>query len=140
METLRGYLRQCNELPDVADADVIGAFLSGTTYESLVHKLGRKGPQTTKELLDITTSHASGEEAVGVIFDRLKGKAKQDEDAGEGASNRPNKKKNKQQREGSLVATADRKRDRKPAEGTPDLLGRILCLSRAGAYGRLILQ
>ena len=25
-------------------ANVIGAFLSGTTYESLVHKLGRKGP------------------------------------------------------------------------------------------------
>ena len=47
-ETLRGYIRrffqQCNELPNVADADVIGAFLSGTTCESLVHKLGRKGP------------------------------------------------------------------------------------------------
>ena len=47
-ETLRGYIRrfsrQCNELPDVADADVIGAFLSGTTYVSLVHKMGRKGP------------------------------------------------------------------------------------------------
>ena len=47
-EILRGYIRrfsrQCNELPNVADADVIGAFLSGTTYKSLVHKLGRKGP------------------------------------------------------------------------------------------------
>ena len=47
-ETLRGYIRrfsrQCNKLPDVADADVIGAFLSRTTYESLVHKLGCKGP------------------------------------------------------------------------------------------------
>ena len=59
------------------------------------------------ELLDIATSHASGEEAVGAIFDHLKGKAKRDEDVGEGASNRPVKKKNKQQREGSLVATAD---------------------------------
>ena len=47
-------------MPNVTDADIIGAFLSGTTYESLVHKLGRKGPQTTKELLDIATSHASG--------------------------------------------------------------------------------
>jgi len=63
-------------LPDVADADVIGAFLSGTTYESLVHKLGRKGPQTSKELLDIMISHALGEEAVGAIFDRSKGKAR----------------------------------------------------------------
>ena len=44
-----------------------------------------------------------------MIFDRLKGKAKRDEDAGEGASNHPSKKKNKQRREGSLIATADRK-------------------------------
>ena len=46
-ETLRGYIWrfswQCNELPNIADVDVIGAFLSRTTYESLVHKLGRKG-------------------------------------------------------------------------------------------------
>ena len=63
----------------------------------------------TKELLDIATSHASGEEAVGAIFDRPKGKAKRDEHAGEGASNHPNKKKNKQWHEGSLMATADRK-------------------------------
>ena len=47
-ETLHGYIwrfsRQCNKLPNVADADVIGPFLSGITYESLVHKLGHKGP------------------------------------------------------------------------------------------------
>jgi hypothetical protein len=49
---------------------MIGAFLSRTTCESLVHKLERKCPQTTKELLDITTSHASSEEAVRAIFDR----------------------------------------------------------------------
>ena len=69
--------------------------MSRTTCKSLVHKLGRKGLQTTKELLDIVTCHASGEEAVRAIFDRLKGKAKWDEDVGEGASNRPIKKKNK---------------------------------------------
>ena len=55
---------------------MIGAFLSETTCESLVQKLGRKGPWTTKEVLDIATSHASGEEAVGAIFDRLEGKAR----------------------------------------------------------------
>ena len=97
-------------MPNVADVDIIGAFLSRTTYESLVHKLGHRGQQSTKELLDIGTSHASGKEAVGVIFDRLKGKAKRDEDVGNGTSNRPHKKKNKQRREGSLVAAADRKR------------------------------
>ena len=72
--------------------------MSGTTCED---------PQTTKELLDIATSHASGEEAVRVIFDHLKGKAKQDEDAGEGASNHPIKKKNKHRRVGSLVAAVN---------------------------------
>ena len=45
---------------------------------------------------------------VRAIFDRLKGKAKRDKDASEGASNCPIKKKNKQQRVGSLVATANR--------------------------------
>jgi hypothetical protein len=43
-ETLREYIRcfsrECNALFNVADIDVIGAFLSGTTCESLVHKLG----------------------------------------------------------------------------------------------------
>jgi hypothetical protein len=83
-------------LPDVTDADVIGAFLFKTTCESLVHKLGRKGPRTTKDLLDIAMSHASSEEAVGAIFDRSRGKMKREKDAGEGTSNRSNKKKNKQ--------------------------------------------
>ena len=123
-ETLHGYIRrfsqQCNELPNVADADVIGAFLSGTTCESLIHKLGRRGPRTTKELLDIATSHASGEEAVGAIFDRPDGKARRDKDADEGASNHPVKKKNKRRHEGSLVAAADRKGGQKPTKDTPN--------------------
>ena len=109
-ETLREYIRhfsrQCNKLPNVVDANVIGAFLSGTTCESLVHKLGHKGPQTTKELLDIATSHATSEEAVGAIFYRSRGKAKQDEDADEGPSYRLNKK-NQKWLGGSLVATAE---------------------------------
>ena len=100
---------------------MIGAFLSGTTRESLVHKLGHRGPWTTKELLDIATSHASGEEAVGAFFDHPDGKARRDEDASEGASNRPTKRKNKkQQRDNSLMVAADRKGGRKPTEGTPN--------------------
>ena len=39
---------------------------------------------------------------------------KWDEDTGEGTSNRPSKKKNKQRHEGSLVAAADRRGGRKP--------------------------
>ena len=84
----------------------------------MVHKLGCKGPRTTKELLDITTSHASGEEVVRAIFDHLKGKARWDEGVGEGTSNRSAKRKNKKQwREDSLVAVANRKGGWKPMEG-----------------------
>ena len=94
---------------------MIGAFLSGTTCESLVHKLGHRGPRTTKELLDIATSHASGEEAVGAVFDRTDGKARRDEATDKGTSDRPAKRKNKKQRrDNSLVATIDHKGGRKP--------------------------
>jgi hypothetical protein len=40
-----------------------------------VHELGRDQPKTTKELLDITTRHASGEEAVRAVFIQGDGKA-----------------------------------------------------------------
>ena len=63
---------------------------------------------------------------VGAIFDRSKGKAKWDEDADEGASKRPNKKKNKQRYEGSLVATVDHKEGWKLAEGTLDHFEKLL--------------
>jgi len=106
---------------------MIGAFLSGTTCESLVHKLGCKGPRNTKELLDIATSHASGEEAVGVSFNRLEGKARWDKGAGEGTSHCSAKRKNKKQwHEDSPVATTDRKGGRKPTEGTPNHFEKLL--------------
>jgi hypothetical protein len=44
------------------------AFGDGTTCRTLVHKLNREQPKTPKELLDIATRHASGEEAVGATF------------------------------------------------------------------------
>jgi hypothetical protein len=40
-EYIRCFCRECNEVPNIADADTIWAFLSRTTYECLVHKLGR---------------------------------------------------------------------------------------------------
>jgi len=63
---------------------------------------------------------------VGAIFDRLKGKAKRDEDAGEGASNSPSKKKNKQRCKDSLVAAIDHKGGRKPTVGTPNHFEKLL--------------
>jgi hypothetical protein len=91
----------------------------------LVHKLGQKSPRTTKELLNIATSHASGEEAVGAIFDHARGKAKRDEDADEGASNRL-KKKNKPRCVDSFMATAKRKGKKASTEGTPDHFEKML--------------
>ena len=65
--------------------DVIDAFLFGTTCESLTHKFGCLKPHTTRDLLDVATNHASGEEAVGAVFNggQDKDKAKRtDQDEG----------------------------------------------------------
>ena len=73
-KSLRDYIwcfsKQCNSLPGVVDADIIGAFLSGTHCKTLVHKLGCQKPRATHELLEIATNHASGEKAVGAVFER----------------------------------------------------------------------
>ena len=53
---------------------MIGAFISSTTNEALVHELGRNKPRTMQELLDLATSQASGEEAVWANFYKDKGK------------------------------------------------------------------
>ena len=74
-EYIHHFFRQCNELPDIVDADVIGAFISSMTNEALVHELGRYKLWTTRELLDLATSHPSGKEAVCAIFYKYKGKA-----------------------------------------------------------------
>jgi hypothetical protein len=52
----------------VAYTDVISAFWSGMTCHTLVHELGCDQLKTSKELLDITIRHASGEEAVGATL------------------------------------------------------------------------
>lgn len=41
-----------------------------------MHKLGWKSLRTTKELLDIMTNQAVGEDTVGAIFDHRKRQAK----------------------------------------------------------------
>lgn len=48
--------------------------------KTLVHKLGRKIPRTTKELLDIATTHASSEDKVGAILNHHMHKAKHDKE------------------------------------------------------------
>lgn len=69
---IRCFARQCNELTNLTDANVIIAFISGVTNKTLVYKIGRKSPRTIKELLGIATSHALGEDTMGAIFDHHK--------------------------------------------------------------------
>jgi hypothetical protein len=120
-ESLRDYIRrfskQCTESPHAADADVISAFSFGTRCKSLIHKLGRKKPRTTKELLDLATDHADGEEAVAAILTRPRRDDQDDDDVPETSSGRQKRKgKAKRRRDGDLVAAADR-RAQKPRDG-----------------------
>jgi hypothetical protein len=52
----------------VSDTDVVSAIWDSTMSCSLVHEFDREQPKTTKELLDIATRHASGEEAIRAAF------------------------------------------------------------------------
>ena len=92
--------------------DVISAFLSRTTYESLIHKLGCLKPCTTRDLLDIATNHASGEEAVRAVFNRGQDKGKAERtDQDKGPSTQRGKKNKKDRRRSdntALVVVADR--------------------------------
>jgi hypothetical protein len=65
---IRCFSQNCHVLPKICNADVISAFWSSMNYQTLVHELSRDQPKTIKELLDIATRHASGEEAIGAIF------------------------------------------------------------------------
>jgi hypothetical protein len=71
---IRRFSKHCMELPSVAQSEIVHAFLEGTICRDLVRELGRSPPVDSNELFDIATSFASGEEAVGAIFDGKKGK------------------------------------------------------------------
>jgi hypothetical protein len=68
------------------------AFLEGTTCRDLMHELGRSPLADSNELFDIATSFASGEEAVGAIFDGKKGKRVDDAPAEGSKSKQPHQK------------------------------------------------
>ncbi|XP_039825636.1 uncharacterized protein LOC120687674 [Panicum virgatum] len=107
-ESLRDYIRrfskQCNSLPGVVDADVIGVFLSKTHCKTLVHKLGCQKPRTTLELLEIATNHASGKEVVGAVFERDQRTAKE-------------KRRDRDMPSSSLVDRKNKKNRRPPSSG-----------------------
>jgi hypothetical protein len=123
-ESLREYIRRfskcCTELPGTTDNDVISAFQNGMTCTSLIHRLGCHTPRTTRELLDITSNHAYGEEAVTAMLNTPQGKGKQVVDHGEETSSCFKKKKKKNDkccRDDNLVAAVERKASR--AKGNP---------------------
>jgi hypothetical protein len=95
-ESLRDFIRRfskrCTELLSVAQSEIVHAFLEGTTCRDLVRELGRSPPVDSNELFDIATSFASGEEAVGAIFDGKKGKRVDDAPAEGGKSKEPQQK------------------------------------------------
>jgi hypothetical protein len=80
---VKRFSKQCTELPNIIDSDVIGAFIAGTTCKELVHELGCKTPSSIGELLDIATNFASREEAIGAIFSDGKAKGKQKDEVTE---------------------------------------------------------
>jgi hypothetical protein len=74
-ESLREYIqrfsKRCTELLGATDNDAISAFQNGTTCTSLIHGLGCRMPRTTRELLDIASNHADGEEAFATTLNTL---------------------------------------------------------------------
>jgi hypothetical protein len=76
----------------VAQSEIVHAVLEGMTCRDLVRELGRSPPVDSNELFDIATSFASGEEAVGAIFDGKMGKRVDDAPAEGSKSKEPQQK------------------------------------------------
>jgi hypothetical protein len=102
-ESLRDFIqrfsKRCTELPSMAQSEIVHAFLEDTTCRDLVHEVRRSPPVDSNKLFDIATSFASGEEAVGAIFDGKKGKRVDDAPV-EGSKSKKPQQKQKQSRKG----------------------------------------
>jgi hypothetical protein len=89
---IRRFSKHCTKLPSVAQFEIVHAFLEGTTCRDLVHELRRSPSVDSNELFDIGTSFASGEEAVGAIFNDKKRKRVDDAPAEGSKSKEPEQK------------------------------------------------
>jgi hypothetical protein len=83
----------------VAQSEIVHALLEGNTCWDLVRELGRSPSVDSNEIFDIATSFASGEEAVGDIFDDKKGKHVDDTPA-EGSKSKEPQQKHKRGKKG----------------------------------------
>jgi hypothetical protein len=127
---IRRFSKRCTELPTVAQSEIVHAFLEGTMCRDLVRELGRSPPADSNELFDIATSFASGEEAVGVIFDGKKGKRSEDAPAKGSKSKEPHRNDKRARRERSRAV-------RRASRGATAVMPRPLLLTRLdGALDR----
>jgi hypothetical protein len=95
----------------VAQSEIVHTFLEGTTCWDLVRELGRSPPVDSNELFDIATSFASGEDAVGAIFDGKKGK-RADDTPVEGSKSKELRQKNKRGKKGKRLRYEAREQGR----------------------------
>jgi hypothetical protein len=127
-ESLRDFIRRfskrCTELPSVAQSEIVHALLEGTTCRDLVRELGRSPPVDSNELFDIATSFASGEEAVGAIFDGKKGK-RTDYAPTEGSKSKELHRRTSEARRGRSRAVRRASRDATATTPRPLLLTRL---------------
>jgi hypothetical protein len=133
-ESLRDFIRRfskrCTELPSVAKSEIVHAFLEGTTCRDLVRELGRSPPVDSNELFDIATSFASGEEAVGAIFDGKKASVWTTRPRRAASPRTPAERTSGARRERSHVA-------RRASRGTTTTTAKLLLLTRLdGALDR----
>jgi hypothetical protein len=86
------------------------------SWHSRTARPERHTPWTTRELLDITSNHANGEEAVAATLNTPQAKGKQVMDHGEGTSShfkkKKKKKKKKRRHDDNLVVAVERKASR----------------------------
>jgi hypothetical protein len=119
-ESLRDFIRRfskrCTELSSVAQSEIVHAFLEGTTCRDLMRELGCSPPVDSNELFDIATSFASGEEAVGAIFNGKKGKHVDDTPA-EGSKSKEPRQKNKRGKKGKKPRREAREQGRNDDNG-----------------------
>jgi hypothetical protein len=119
-ESLRDFIRRfskrCTELPSVAQSEIVHAYLEGTTCRDLVRELGCSPPVDSNELFDIATSFASGDEAVGAIFDGKKGKRADDTPA-DGSKSKDLRQKNKRGKKGKKPRREVREQGRDDDDG-----------------------
>jgi hypothetical protein len=114
----------------VAQSEIVHAFLEATTCRDLVRELGRSLPVDSNKLFDIATSFASGEEAVGAIFDGKKGKRVDDTPA-EGSKSKELSQKNKRDKKGKKPRREARE------QGATTTTAKLLLLTRLdGALDR----